>query len=454
MPGKRLLRHQPGSPFDEVCMSKTYEQKSYLKNNNFWLFGFFFFFYFFIMASYYPFFPLWLHDINHLSKTDTGIVFGSISLFALAFQPVMGPLSDKLGLRKGLMWIIIGLLVLFAPFFIFVFSPLLKFNIFSGAIVGGCYLGFVFTGGSHAIEAYIEKVSRHSNFEYGRTRMFGCIGWAVCTSVVGVLYTINNELIFWMASGCALILAVLLFFSRPDQHSTAYVVDRLGANKAPFTLRNALELLRKKELWFFILYIVGVACIYDVFDQQFANFFTSFFATKQQGTEIFGFVTTGGELLNAAVMFFAPVIISRIGSKNALLLAGTIMSVRILGSAFATTATEVVFLKILHMFEVPFLLVGSFKYITRIFEVRFSATVYLIGFCFSKQLSMIFMSVFAGRMYDHMGYQNTYLVLGAIVLSFTLISAFTLSGRSAVSPPSVLPAADNTAAGAAAKVKP
>ncbi|WP_157793364.1 MFS transporter, partial [Yersinia pestis] len=102
---------------------------------------------FFIMASYYPFFPIWLHDINNLSKTDTGIVFGSISLFALAFQPIMGPLSDKLGLRKTLMWIIVGLLVLFAPFFIYVFSPLLKYNIFIGAIVGGCYLGFVFTGG-------------------------------------------------------------------------------------------------------------------------------------------------------------------------------------------------------------------------------------------------------------------------------------------------------------------
>jgi len=417
-----------GSSWTEVVMNKVQKDTSYLKNNNFWIFGAFFFFYFFIMASYYPFFPIWLHDVNNLSKTDAGIVFGCISLFALAFQPIMGPLSDKLGLKKRLMWVIVGLLVFFAPFFIYVFSPLLKLNIYIGAIVGGCYLGFVFTGGSHAIEAYIEKVSRHSHFEYGRTRMFGCIGWALCATVVGMLYTINNELVFWMASGCALILAILLFVSRPDTQSTVYVVDKLGANKPQFNLKNAVELLRKRELWFFILYIVGVPCIYDVFDQQFANFFTSFFTTKQQGTEIFGFVTTGGELLNATVMFFAPVIISRIGSKNALLVAGTIMSIRILGSAFATSATEVVILKILHMFEVPFLLVGSFKYITQVFEVRFSATVYLIGFCFSKQLSMIFMSVFAGKMYDSMGFKDTYMVLGSIVLTFTIISAFTLTG--------------------------
>lgn len=46
----------------------------YLKNTNFWMFGLFFFFYFFIMGAYFPFFPIWLHDINHISKSDTGII--------------------------------------------------------------------------------------------------------------------------------------------------------------------------------------------------------------------------------------------------------------------------------------------------------------------------------------------------------------------------------------------
>ncbi|GCU98903.1 lactose permease [Escherichia coli] len=67
-----------------------------------------------------------------------------------------------------------------------------------------------------------------------------------------------------------------------------------------------------------------------------------------------------GELLNASIMFFAPLIINRIGGKNALLLAGTIMSVRIICPSFAPSALDVVILKTPPNFEVPFRLVGRF----------------------------------------------------------------------------------------------
>lgn len=69
------------------------------------------------------------------------------------------------------------LLFLFAPFFLYVFAPLLKTSIWLGALSGGLYIGFVFSAGSGAIEAYIERVSRNSVFEYGKARMFGCLGW-------------------------------------------------------------------------------------------------------------------------------------------------------------------------------------------------------------------------------------------------------------------------------------
>lgn len=74
----------------------------------------------FIMGAYFPFFPIWLHEVNHISKGDTGIIFACISLFSLLFQPIFGLLSDKLGLRKHLLWVITGMLVMFAPFFIYI----------------------------------------------------------------------------------------------------------------------------------------------------------------------------------------------------------------------------------------------------------------------------------------------------------------------------------------------
>ncbi|WP_029685603.1 oligosaccharide MFS transporter [Tatumella saanichensis] len=399
----------------------------YLKNTNFWIFGSFFFFYFFIMGAYFPFFPIWLHEINHINQQDTGIIFASVSLFSLLFQPIFGLLSDKLGLRKHLLWVITAMLVMFAPFFIYVLGPLLQTNVLAGAIAAGIYLGFIYNAGAPAIEAYVEKVSRRSQFEFGRARMFGCVGWALCASIAGIMFTINNQFVFWLGSGCALILALLLLFSRPVNTPSAKVANALGANQSLFSLKLALELFRQPKLWFLSLYVIGVSCTYDVFDQQFANFFTSFFSSSDQGTRVFGYVTTLGELLNAFIMFFAPLIVNRIGGKNALLIAGLIMSVRIIGSSFATTAVEVVLLKTLHMFEIPFLIVGCFKYITTQFEVRFSATIYLVCFCFFKQLAMIFMSALAGQMYESMGFKGAYLVLGLIALSFTVLSLFTLS---------------------------
>ena len=401
---------------------------SSLYNKNYWVFSLYFFLYFFIMGAYFPFFPVWLKMVG-LDQASTGYVFSFISLFALVFQPIFGLISDKLGLKKHLLWIITLLLVLFGPFFIFIFGPLLKFNITLGAIVGGFYLGIVFSGGAPAIEALVEKISRRSGFEFGRSRMFGCFGWAICASFVGIMISKNVNAVYWLCSGFALILLVLVKIADPAKTSTTDVVEQMGLNKPePFNLKLALDLLSMRKTWFFMLYIVGVACTYDVFDQQFANFFTSFFSSEQIGREAFGYVTTLGEFLNATVMFFAPIIVMKIGSKNTLLIAGTIMSIRITGSAFASTAIEVIILKTLHMFEAPLLLVGAFKYITTHFPIRLSATVYLIAFCFAKQLSIMFMSTFAGLMYVKIGFEGAYLVLGFIAFSFTLISSFTLSG--------------------------
>lgn len=173
---------------------------------------------------------------------------------------------------------------------------------------------------------------------------------------------------------------------------------------------------------------LGVACIYDVFDQQFINFFTRFFDHQEQAARAFGYITTAGNLGDAAVMFFIPVLINKyIGSKNALLITGVIMTIRIVGSSFATGPFDVLILRMLHNFEVPFLLIGLFKYITDVFDTRLSGTIYLVGVMFIKQSAAIVLSTVAGHLYDTIGFHDTYLILGCITAGFTLLSAFLLT---------------------------
>lgn len=64
------------------------------------------------MATCFPFLPIWLSDVIGLNKTETGIVFSSLSLFAICFK-LTDPrvISDKLGLKKHLMWIVTVLLI-------------------------------------------------------------------------------------------------------------------------------------------------------------------------------------------------------------------------------------------------------------------------------------------------------------------------------------------------------
>ncbi len=69
----------------------------YLKTQTFGCSVYSFFLLLFIMGAYFPFFPIWLHDINHISKSDTGIIFAAISLFSILFQPLFGLLSDNSG---------------------------------------------------------------------------------------------------------------------------------------------------------------------------------------------------------------------------------------------------------------------------------------------------------------------------------------------------------------------
>ncbi|WP_075181065.1 MFS transporter [Pantoea sp. 1.19] len=384
------------------------------------------FFFFFTWSSAFSLIAIWLHQQVGLRGTETGLIFSAIALVALCAQPLYGVLQDRLGLRKSLLWFLGGLLLLTGPFFIYVYAPLLKANVLAGAVVGGLFIGATFFAGIGALESYVERVSRIVGFEFGRARMWGSLGWACATFIAGRLITLNPEINFWLASASGAIFLLLL--SQLKMVKVNAISTLAVGSPQALSWQDTLALLRLPPFWALVVFVLGVS-VYNVYDQQFAVYFSAQFATPQQGNAMYGYLNSLQVFLEAGGMFLAPWLVNRIGARQGLLLSGAIMALRIIGSGLADGALMISAMKLLHAVELPLLLISLFKYIASHFDPRLSATLYLVGFQFTTQLCASLFSPLAGIGYDRLGFATTYLLMGSIVALFVVISAFLLRGE-------------------------
>lgn len=161
--------------------------------------------------------------------------------------------------------------------------------------------------------------------------------------------------------------------------------------------------------------IIGSASLYDVFDQQFPNYFIRFFDDASSGETLFSRLTSTQIFIEAIVMVFMPWIINRIGAKNGLFLYGVILFIRVVGTAFTDEVWLLSFFRLLAAIEMPLMLISIMKYIISVFDLRLSATVYMLAFNVAKQLGVAFFSIVIGRLYVEIGFQYTYLVMAVII---------------------------------------
>ncbi|MRV70287.1 oligosaccharide MFS transporter [Duganella sp. FT92W] len=408
------------------------------------------FVYFFSQAMSISLLTLWLRNSLKLNGAETGIVLGANFVAAMCSQPVYGFVSDKIGFRKHILWTVSALVALCGLFFLYVYGPLLKTNIWLGAAVGGAYLGVTFYAGSYALETYVDRVGRRHGFEYSRVRMWGSLGFASAAAFSGRLFNIDPSINFFLASGAGLVMVVLLLSWRV--HPEVGGIVNSNAESRALNLADAMALLRNAKFWRFMVFILGVTNIYLVFDQQFQAYFVSLFPDPKQGTNMFTYLNSTQIFIEAGGLFLAPLLVKRIGAKNGLMLAGSIMLVRIAGSGLAAGPLSISALKLLHSVELPILAVSIFRYIAFHFDNRLTSTIYMVGVSFGHSLGLSILSGIAGFSYDVIGFPATYLALAALGLVFLMLSAWALETtpaeipRNGDTPPVTEPAARSSSA--------
>ncbi|MFB8414238.1 oligosaccharide MFS transporter [Streptomyces albidoflavus] len=368
-------------------------------------------------------FSIWLTQDIGLTPGRSSLVIGANSIGCLVTMPVYGFLQDRLGLRKNLLYWIGALMLLVGPMYIYVYGPLLKSHFVLGLVVGSAYLAMAFAVAVATLESYAERLSRFHGFEFGRARMFGSLGWAAATFLAGRLFNIDPDLTFWAASGAAVVFVGLLVAIRVTDGRRAAAVDHAAAS---VSLADVAALLRYPAFWGLLLFVVAVTATYNTYDAMFPSYFSSLFATDADGNRMYSDLNSVQVFLEAGGMALAPFLVNRLGPKKSLLVSGCIMATRIFLSGIVTDPVAISAVKLLHAVELPIMLIAIFKYVNRHFEPRLSSTIYLIGFQMATQVGAAVISPLAGIGYDHLGYAPTYLVMSALVATFTLVSVFTL----------------------------
>lgn len=368
---------------------------------------------------WWSFFQIWLTTKEGFSGAQVGEIYSFNSAFSLIMNLVYSNIQDRLGIRRNLLVFCAVLQVFLGPFFTFLFVPMLRAHFLMGALIGSCYLTLAYLSASPMFEALTERVSRRFNYQYGSARGWGSFGYALSALIAGFLFTIDPALLFWLGSGIAVVLLILLLCWNPIRNEkdvakfeNPMVKERENSKPAS---KDFLNIFKIRSLWEIAIFLVFSGTFYTIFDQQmFPQFFTQFFKTQAIGDHMYGILNSVEVFLEAIMMGFVPLLMKKIGVRRTILVGVTFMFIRIGGCGLITNPVGVSIIKLLHAPETAIFCVVMFRYYTLHYDPRVSATINIVT-GIAGSFGQILLSTPLGILRDHIGYQPTFLVIAGIV---------------------------------------
>ncbi|MFS2221103.1 oligosaccharide MFS transporter [Pantoea sp. B65] len=377
------------------------------------------FLYYFSWSISWSFLAIWLGDSIGFTSTQIGYTLSVNALFALMIKPVFGFIMDKLGINKSLLIGVALASIFAAPFFIYVYQTLLQTHMVLGVICGGLYLGTAYLAGVLVFESYADRYSRAFNFEFGRVRMWGSLGWAIASIFSGKLFNINPHINFTITSLVAVLVLLTLFTLKTQGEGINWqAIDE--AKKEKVNGKDVKSLFRHASFWVLMLFYGGIIWMMQSAEQQFPRYFVTFFPTHQDGNSMLGYMGFVQSACEFVLMFTIPFMINRIGARNGLLLAGFVIGLRLVVSGLATQPWMIIIIKPFYGLEMALLLVSIFKFLAMYFDKRLTGTIYMVLGCFNY-LGITAINPVAGYFYDKHGFATTYIVMGCIAWLITLV---------------------------------
>ncbi|WP_026672132.1 MFS transporter [Alkalihalobacterium bogoriense] len=340
-----------------------------------------------IITSYMPVY----YQSQGLTAAQIGWLL-AIGPFASIFaQPIWGFLSDKYKTIKNVLLVaIIGAVLI--SFILFQMSSFIGFLVL-------VFFLFLFVPPLTALgDSLAQKTSAQHNVSFGQLRMWGSIGFGVCSLAIGYLLSIIGigylMYPFWF-------LAAILFI-------TALFLKDVKTTNKPVTLLGALKLRKNKRLLFFLTVIMLVSIGHRTNDS-----FLGIYITSLGGDEsLIGWAWFAGVATETVILATSALWFRRFQAITFITIAAGLYTIRWILMGQLTEPSHILWFQLFHGITFGVFYLCAFQYVTKLIPEELQATGHVLFITIFFGVSGIIGSLFGGWVIESYSHSLLYYCLG------------------------------------------
>ncbi|AIF42439.1 MFS transporter [Virgibacillus sp. SK37] len=347
-----------------------------------------------IILSYLP---LYL-KYKGLNGTEIGWVLAIGPLASIFAQPFWGYLSDKYKTVKRIIQLCIcGLLIFSVIFF--------QMETLVGILLMGAVFYFFVTPIGALGDSLAQRRADDMKISFGTIRMWGSVGFAVSSLVIGEVLTrvgIQYMIIPFLCFG---FLAFLVTFRLTDAK----------VESDPIRIQDVMVLVKNKPFIIFLVCMIFITISHRANDS-----FIGLYIAQLGGSEgLVGVAWFVGVLTEALVFATAGFWFRKYHSLIFVIIAGILYTIRWFFYAAATDPGYIIALQFLHGLTFGIFYTAAFDYVTRLIPRLLQSTGHLVFFATFFGVSGIVGSLVGGAVMDSFGGNTLYYGLGFMALAGT-----------------------------------
>ena len=337
------------------------------------------------------------------SASERGYILSFSALVGIIAQFVFGIVCDRMQKTKPML--ILSILILMGSAAV---TYQLKNPLFSVMLLWASFTVGFFRTSSNLLETWVYTIDEDTRQHFGTIRVFGSIGWALGSFVLGFLIRyFGYSVISWAALPMTLI-ALALIFPLGDS-------DYQDASQS-FSFQDLSLLVKNRQfvlvlLVFFFLFLVYNMDMISVID---------YMLTLDAGSEIIGFKWSLQAVVELPLMIAGWRLLTKYGLKNIVVFASISLMIRFIGIGLTNQIWLILAFSSLQLIFFPLILLSQKEAVNQQVPAHLRASGHLLMTSVTSNIPVILMPLISSWASNIMNL-STLILLGGVSVIFPIL---------------------------------